>query len=215
MFYVYILQSLKYPKQIYIGFANDLKIRLMKHNNGEVFSTKRYMPWKLIYYEAYTSEKLARGREKQLKHHGNAIKYLKKRIFEEPISKNGAWVNQKGQTLVSLMIFMVTAIIIITAAVAVIIINSKATSKFYQGIVSYDLAEVGIENAIIRLLRNPSYTGETLVLEDKTVEIQVSGAGTGSYTIISSGTNGNFKRTIQATASYNDNILNISSWEEQ
>ena len=124
-------------------------------------------------------------------------------------------IQNSGQTLVSLMIFMVTAIIIITAAVAVIIINSKATSKFYQGIVSYDLAEVGIENAIIRLLRNPSYTGETLVLEDKTVEIQVSGAGTGSYTIISSGTNGNFKRTIQATASYNDNILNISSWEEQ
>ena len=128
----------------------------MKHNNGEVFSTKRYMPWKLIYYEAYTSEKLARGREKQLKHHGNAIKYLKKRIFEESISKNGAWVNQKGQTLVSLMIFMVTAVIIITAAVAVIIINSKATSKFYQGIVSYDIAETGIENAIIRLLRDPN-----------------------------------------------------------
>lgn len=120
---------------------------------------------------------------------------------------------ESGQTLVSLMIFMVTAIIIITAAVAVIIINSKATSKFYQGIVSYDLAEIGIENALIRLLRDPSYTGETLVLTDATVEIQVSGEGL--YTIISTGTNGNFKRTIQATASYNDNILNISSWEEQ
>lgn len=120
---------------------------------------------------------------------------------------------ESGQTLVSLMIFMVTAIIIITAAVAVIITNSKATSKFYQGIVSYDLAEIGIENAIIRLLRDPSYTGETLVLEDATVEIQVSGVS--PYTIISTGTNGNFKRTIQATASYNDNILNISSWEEQ
>jgi len=120
---------------------------------------------------------------------------------------------REGQTLVSLMIFMVTAIIIITAAVAVIIINSKATSKFYQGIVSYDIAETGIENAIIRLLRDPNYSGETLVLEDKTVEIQVSGAS--PYTIISTGTNGNFKRTIQATASYNNNVLNISSWEEQ
>ena len=122
-------------------------------------------------------------------------------------------IQNSGQTLVSLMIFMVAAIIIITAAVAVIIINSKATSKFYQGIVTYNLAEAGIENAIIRLLRDPNYTGETLVLEDATVETQVSGPS--PYTITSSGTNGNFKRTIQATASYNDNILNISSWEEQ
>ncbi|OGH17733.1 MAG: hypothetical protein A2868_00115 [Candidatus Levybacteria bacterium RIFCSPHIGHO2_01_FULL_40_15b] len=127
--------------------------------------------------------------------------------------KKGTVFQNKGQALVSLMIFMVAAVIIITAAVAVIIINSKATSKFYQGIVTYDLAEVGIENAIIRLLRNPNYTGETLVLEDKTVEIQVSGEG--SYTIISTGTNGNFKRTIQAEATYNNNILTISSWEEQ
>ena len=154
-------------------------------------------------------------REKQLRHHGNAIKYLKKRIFEEPISKNGAWVNQKGQTLVTLLVFMVTAIIIITAAVAVIIVNSKATSKFYQGIVSYDLAEIGIENAILKLIRDPNYTGETLALEGETVETQVSGTEAGPYTIISTGTNGNFKRTIQATASYNDNILTISSWEEQ
>ncbi|OGH16622.1 MAG: hypothetical protein A3C30_04300 [Candidatus Levybacteria bacterium RIFCSPHIGHO2_02_FULL_40_18] len=120
-----------------------------------------------------------------------------------------------GQTLVSLMIFMVTAIIIITAAVAVIIINSKTTSKLYQGMVSYDAAEIGIENAIIRLLRDPNYTGETLSLEDYTLEIQVSGGGGAPYIITSQATNGNFKRTIQAQASYNDNILTISSWKEQ
>ncbi len=118
-----------------------------------------------------------------------------------------------GQTLVSLMIFMVTAIIIITAAVAVTIINSKTTSKFYQGIVSYDLAETGIENAIIRLLRDPSYTGETLVLTGATIELLVSGSD--PYTITSTATNGNFKRTIRATASYNNNALSISSWKEQ
>lgn len=121
---------------------------------------------------------------------------------------------ESGQTLVSLMIFMVTAIIIITAAVAVIISNAKSTSKFYQGIVSYDLAESGIENAIIRLLRDPSYSGETLALGEDTVQIQVLGGGASPYTITSTSTNGNFKRTIQATASYN-NILTISSWEEQ
>ncbi len=134
------------------------------------------------------------------------------------ILKNGLALRReatKGQTLVSLMVFMVVAIIIITAAVAVTIINSKSTSKFYQGTVSYTLAEAGIENAIIRLLRDPDYTGETQILDGNTIEIQVSGGGGAPYTITSSGTNGNFTRTIQATASYNDNVLTIASWQEQ
>ena len=38
------------------------------------------MPWKLLYYEAYLSEKSARMREKRLKYNGNAIRELKKRI---------------------------------------------------------------------------------------------------------------------------------------
>lgn len=39
-----------------------------------------YCPFDLIYYEAYTSEKDAREREKQLKYFGNAYKFLIKRI---------------------------------------------------------------------------------------------------------------------------------------
>ena len=79
MYYVYVLRS-KINNQTYVGSANNLKERFAKHNNGEVFSTKRYKPWKLIYYEAYIDEKLARMREKKLKYNGNAIKELKKRI---------------------------------------------------------------------------------------------------------------------------------------
>jgi len=45
-----------------------------------VFSTKRYVPWKLFYYEACFSEKAARIREKRLKYNGNAIRELKRRI---------------------------------------------------------------------------------------------------------------------------------------
>ncbi len=79
MYYVYVLQS-EINREIYVGSANDLKHRFQDHNNGKVFSTKRYIPWKLIYYEAYQTEKLARMREKRLKHNGNAMKELKKRI---------------------------------------------------------------------------------------------------------------------------------------
>lgn len=79
MHYVYILQSLS-NNEIYVGSTNDLKKRFEDHNLGKVQSTNRYKPWKLIYYESYIVEKLARLRESKLKHHGNSMKELKKRI---------------------------------------------------------------------------------------------------------------------------------------
>ena len=53
--------------QLYIGYTADLKRRLSEHNQGLNFSTKRYMPWDIIYYEACTEESDAKRREKYLK----------------------------------------------------------------------------------------------------------------------------------------------------
>lgn len=109
---------------------------------------------------------------------------------------------------------MVAAIIIISGAVAVIIINSKTTSALYQGNVSYDVAEAGADNAIMRLLRDPNYTGETLPVGDDTAVITVTGNANDGYTITSRGTSGNFARTVSVTASYNNNVLSVTSWHE-
>ncbi|MFA6588025.1 MAG: GIY-YIG nuclease family protein [Patescibacteria group bacterium] len=79
MYFVYLLRSKK-NKAIYIGSTNNLKLRLRQHNKGLVFSTKRYMPWELVYYEAYNNEGQARLREKRLKYNGNAIRELKRRV---------------------------------------------------------------------------------------------------------------------------------------
>jgi len=67
MFYVYILQSLSKKDELYIGFTKDLKNRLVEHNQKQNFSTKRYTPWKLIYYEACLNEIDAERREKYFK----------------------------------------------------------------------------------------------------------------------------------------------------
>ncbi|MFA6110596.1 MAG: GIY-YIG nuclease family protein [Candidatus Latescibacterota bacterium] len=78
MFYVYILQSLL-DKSWYIGYSPDLKNRLIKHNNGQVTSTKSKKPWTVIYYEAYRNRKDATGREKFLKS-GSGWRYIKKQL---------------------------------------------------------------------------------------------------------------------------------------
>ena len=49
MNYVYILKSIK-DGNIYIGCTNDLKKRIIMHNNGRVESTKNKKPFKIIYF---------------------------------------------------------------------------------------------------------------------------------------------------------------------
>lgn len=71
MYYTYVLK--RQNNDWYIGYTNDLRRRLAEHQNK----------WEceLIYYEAYQSMKVARERERKLKHYGSAWRALKKRII--------------------------------------------------------------------------------------------------------------------------------------
>ena len=64
--YVYVLYS-EVNDSLYVGFTHNLKKRIAEHNKGLNFSTKPYVPWTLIYYEAHTEENDARRRENYLK----------------------------------------------------------------------------------------------------------------------------------------------------
>lgn len=81
MYFVYLLRSQK-DKMFYLGSTNNLKKRFISHNSGKVFSTRNRKPFELIYYEAYKSEKDARGREHNLKLRANAFTHLKLRLIE-------------------------------------------------------------------------------------------------------------------------------------
>jgi len=77
-YYTYVLKSLNDAK-FYIGWTDDLKSRLDKHNKGSVQATKTRVPLKLVYFEACLSKEKAIQREKTLKT-GFGRKYLKNRI---------------------------------------------------------------------------------------------------------------------------------------
>lgn len=79
MFYVYILKS-KLDHSLYIGFAPDLKVRMVKHNQGLVQSTRSLRPLELCYYEAYKAKEDALIREKRLKKFAQGYASLKGRI---------------------------------------------------------------------------------------------------------------------------------------
>ncbi|MBU2578594.1 GIY-YIG nuclease family protein, partial [Patescibacteria group bacterium] len=50
--FVYILKNKE--KKYYVGITKLLpSVRLERHNNGDVYSTKFGSPWQLIYFEEY------------------------------------------------------------------------------------------------------------------------------------------------------------------
>jgi predicted GIY-YIG superfamily endonuclease len=68
-YYVYILQSIKYPENYYTGFTNDIKKRIVKHNNGEVLHTSKYKPWRIKNVIFFIDKDKALAFEKYLKSH--------------------------------------------------------------------------------------------------------------------------------------------------
>jgi len=79
MYFVYLLESIG-SKKWYVGYTpENVWSRLEKHNSGVVQSTKPFMPWKIIYYEAYLQREDATGREKFLKS-GSGRKFLNKQL---------------------------------------------------------------------------------------------------------------------------------------
>ena len=80
MHYVYLIQSIHFPKQKYIGQTNNLKARLQKHNEGGSIHTAKYKPWKLIAYFGLTNKNKALEFEQYLKS-GSGRAFAKKRFW--------------------------------------------------------------------------------------------------------------------------------------
>ncbi len=119
---------------------------------------------------------------------------------------------QSGQALVILLFYMIIAITLTTTAVAVVVSNSLSATRNEQGALALQIAEAGAENAIVRLLRSTSYTGETLTIGSGNATVSVS--GTSTKTIRSIGVISGFSRTVEVTATLINGVLTVSSWQE-
>lgn len=121
--------------------------------------------------------------------------------------------SERGQALVILLFYMIIAITLTTTAVALAISNSLGTMREEEGNHALETAESGAENALLRLLRDLSYTGESLPVGNGTAIITVS--GTNPITVTSVGTSGLYTRTVLVNATITAGSLNITSWSEQ
>ena len=66
-YFVYMLKSLGKNSVTYVGYTNNLKKRIILHNNDKGAKFTRGRKWKLIYREKLNSKKEAISREYYIK----------------------------------------------------------------------------------------------------------------------------------------------------
>jgi putative endonuclease len=68
IFYVYMLKSVNNRIiKTYVGYTNNLKLRLKKHNTGKGAKSTRGYKWKIIFKKRFYDKRLAMSFEYQLK----------------------------------------------------------------------------------------------------------------------------------------------------
>ena len=83
-FCVYMLKSLGNKKVTYVGYTNNLKERIKRHNTGKGAKFTRGRKWILIYKENFKSKKEANSREYYIKKNRVLRNKLKNENFNSP-----------------------------------------------------------------------------------------------------------------------------------
>lgn len=86
MYYCYILLSSK-SHIFYFGSTVNLEKRLLLHNEGKVRSTEPHIPWNLVWYGAFKTEREARDFELYLKS-GSGKAFAYKRLVRVALEKD-------------------------------------------------------------------------------------------------------------------------------
>jgi len=80
MYYVYLIESISVQAQRYLGMTNDLKQRLLEHNQGKSPYTAKFKPWRLTTYIAFSDRAKAEAFERYLKS-GSGHAFARKRLW--------------------------------------------------------------------------------------------------------------------------------------
>ncbi len=78
MWFTYIIYSSKIDKY-YIGYTEDLELRIQRHNDSWGKYSSKGIPWKLVYHESFESKSDAIKREYQIKKR-KSRKYIERLI---------------------------------------------------------------------------------------------------------------------------------------
>lgn len=123
---------------------------------------------------------------------------------------------QQGLALITVLMFGAVALIVIVFGTTLMVIQADVARQFLSSQKALTVAESGMENALLRLLRDPNYSGEILTLADGTATIEVTGSGLDKTVTVTADTDFvlDSRRTIQAIITEENGRVIVNSWKE-
>ena len=119
-----------------------------------------------------------------------------------------------GQILTSVLVFMAFGLSVIALSVALTVINMQNTAKYSQSEQATNYAEAGVEEAILRLIRDSTYSGGNLLLAtDASITIQVTANGD-DRAITSTAIYNGFTKKVLAQVSLANSTATLVSWKQ-
>lgn len=113
--------------------------------------------------------------------------------------------------MVIVLVIMVVGITIVTMSLALVISTSQSMGGMMETHRISAAVEGGVENAILNILRNPTYAGETLSIDGMPVTVTVvQGAQT---TITATAVSGVYRQRYQVVLERISGVLTIVSWQ--
>lgn len=122
-------------------------------------------------------------------------------------------MNQKGQALISILLIMSLAVLVVSSALVSTSLSKTAGISTESDRVLYS-AETGVEEALIKLLRDPNYQTDSFTFDGVLVNIRIENPNPNQVTITSEALADNLKRTVEVLATFEDNILTITNWKQ-
>lgn len=127
--------------------------------------------------------------------------------------KNTFRKTNKGAAVLIIVIIMGSAMLLISLSLGISSISENLINLYQSQSSRLSLSVDGCaEEALMRLNRDNNYEGETLILNDTSCIINVSGTGS-SRTINVTGTKSNYTRELEIAVNISPSYA-ITSWQE-
>lgn len=124
-------------------------------------------------------------------------------------------ISQKGSALVAVLIILAIALLVITATMQNVLVDTYMSFNLKKSDEAYNNAVSAVEEASLRLTRDKNFDGTTLSLEDGNAIIEVTGENSKTITVTSRVNDNKYICKVTATATYDESgILLVNDIEE-
>lgn len=134
---------------------------------------------------------------------------MKQHVLQLPAARTA---KKPGHILVVILVLMVVGITIVAMSLALVISTTQSLGGAMTADRVHAAAEGGIENAILKLLRDPTYTGEEMIVDDLPVTLAVT-RGTQTV-IVATAESGAFTQRYRVVLERISGVLTIISWQQ-